>query len=44
MSAYSRLKVADLRNECEAHGLDYKVLRKQELIELLHIEMMRMER
>jgi len=35
MSAYSILKVADLRIECGAHGLDYDGLRKQELIELL---------
>ena len=35
MSAYSRLKVADLRTECGARGLDYDGLRKQELIELL---------
>ena len=35
MSAYSRLKVAELRIECGARGLDYDGLRKQELLELL---------
>ena len=38
MSAYIRLKVADLRIECGARGLDYDGLRKQELIGLLRID------